>query len=118
MKPERDSNREDFRRIHWWWFGRKNTLLRGFLKELPRFITTAETSRHRFFQFLDRNVRPDNMLVNIGSDADSLLAVLSSRVNVCWSIEAGGWLGMGNDPRYSKSRTFDPMPFSHLGGVR
>ena len=111
VKPERDSNREDFRRIHWWWFGRKNTLLRGFLKELPRFITTAETSRHRFFQFLDRNVRPDNMLVNIGSDADSLLAVLSSRVNVCWSIEAGGWLGMGNDPRYSKSRTFDPMPF-------
>ena len=51
------------------------------------------------------------MLVCIGSDAGSLLAVLSSRANVCWSIEAGGWLGMGNDPRYSKSRTFDPMPF-------
>ncbi|RYZ87268.1 MAG: hypothetical protein EOP04_12085, partial [Proteobacteria bacterium] len=23
----------------------------------------------------------------------------------------GGWLGVGNDPRYSKSRTFDPFPF-------
>lgn len=24
---------------------------------------------------------------------------------------AGGWLGIGNDPRYSKSRCFDPFPF-------
>ena len=24
---------------------------------------------------------------------------------------AGGWLGLGNDPRYSKSRVFDPFPF-------
>ena len=23
---------------------------------------------------------------------------------------------MGNDPRYSKSRTFEPMPFPALGG--
>jgi hypothetical protein len=23
----------------------------------------------------------------------------------------GGWLGVGNDPRYSKSRCFDPFPF-------
>lgn len=23
----------------------------------------------------------------------------------------GGWLGVGNDPRYSKSRTFDPFTF-------
>ena len=111
VKPERDTNREEFRRTYWWWFGRKNTLLRGFLKDTPRFITTAETSKHRFFQFLDSNIRPDNMLVNIGCRAGNLLAVLSSRANVCWSIEAGGWLGMGNDPRYSKSRTFDPMPF-------
>ena len=108
VKPERDSNREEFRRIHWWWFGRKNTLLRGFLKELPRFITTAETSRHRLFQFLDRNIRPDNMLVNIGSDAGSLLAVLSSRLHIAWMLSLGGTLE--NRPRYNKTRIFDPFP--------
>ncbi len=26
-------------------------------------------------------------------------------------MRAGGWLGVGNDPRYSKSRCFDPFPF-------
>ncbi len=111
VKPERDTNREEFRRRYWWWFGRRHSMLRGFIEGIPRFIATAETSKHRFFQFIDSNVRPDNMLVNIGSDSRSLLAVLSSRIHVCWAIESGGWLGMGNDPRYSKSLTFDPMPF-------
>jgi hypothetical protein len=27
------------------------------------------------------------------------------------SLRAGGWLGFGNDPRYSKSHVFDPFPF-------
>ena len=32
----------------------------------------------------------------------------------CWSIEAGGWLGIGNDPRLSayESRTFEPYAIS------
>lgn len=116
VKPEREAkigrsaDMAEYAR-NWWLFGKVRNELRPVLKPLDRYIATAETSRHRFFQFLDTNIRPDNMLVCIGSDAGSLLAVLSSRVNVRWSIEAGGWLGMGNDPRYSKSRTFDPMPF-------
>ena len=111
VKPERDSNREDFRRIHWWWFGRRHTDLREFLRDQKRYIATVETSKHRFFQFLDGRIRPDNMLVNVGVDNPSLLAVLSSRWNVHWALSTGGWLGVGNDPRYSKSRTFDPFPF-------
>jgi hypothetical protein len=30
---------------------------------------------------------------------------------VIWAQRSGGWLGVGNDPRYSKSRCFDPFPF-------
>ena len=116
VKPEREAkvgrsaDMAEYAR-KWWLFGKVRSELRPVLEPLHRYVATVETSKHRFFQFLDANIRPDNMLVCIGSDAGSLLAVLSSRVNVCWSIEAGGWLGMGNDPRYSKSRTFDPMPF-------
>ena len=116
VRPEREakigrsSDMAEYAR-NWWLFGKVRKELRPVLEPLHRYVATVETSKHRFFQFLDASIRPDNMLVCIGSDAGSLLAVLSSRVNVCWSIEAGGWLGMGNDPRYSKSRTFDPMPF-------
>lgn len=40
-----------------------------------------------------------------------MLGVVSSRLHVTWALRAGGWLGVGNDPRYSNSRTFDPFPF-------
>lgn len=111
VKPERDQNREDFRRTYWWWFGRRHTDLREFLAGLPRYIATTETAKHRTFQFLDATIRPDNMLVNIGLDSSEHLAILSSRLHVAWALAAGGWLGVGNDPRYSKTRTFDPFPF-------
>jgi hypothetical protein len=54
---------------------------------------------------------PDNMLVCMGLDDAFFLGVLSSRFHVVWALRAGGWLGVGNDPRYSKSRVFDPFPF-------
>ena len=111
VKPERDQNNRKTYRENWWIFGEPRSDLRPVLEPLGRYMATAETSKHRFFQFLDANIRPDNTIVCIGLDVGSLLAVLSSRANVWWSIEAGGWLGIGNDPRYSKSRTFDPMPF-------
>ncbi|MEC5290495.1 DNA methyltransferase [Aurantimonas sp. C2-5-R2] len=111
VKPERGSNREAFRREYWWWFGRRHSDLREFLAELPRYVTTVETSRHRFFQFLDASIRPDNKLVNIGVDRAETIAALSSRAHISWALAAGGFLGVGNDPVYVKTRTFDPFPF-------
>ncbi|MGE0418089.1 MAG: class I SAM-dependent DNA methyltransferase [Acetobacteraceae bacterium] len=111
VKPERDRNNEEYRRTFWWLFGRRNTVMRGFCANLPRYIVTVETAKHRVFQFLDAAILPDNMLVAVGSDDASVLGVLSSRIHVTWALRAGGWLGVGNDPRYSKSRCFDPFPF-------
>jgi hypothetical protein len=109
VKPERDHNNERYRRENWWLFGRRNTELRAALNGLPRFIATAETSKHRFFVFLPASVLPDNMLVNIGL-ADALyLGTLSSRVHVTWSLAAGGTLE--DRPRYNKTRCFETFPF-------
>ena len=112
VRPERMSNREDFRRKYWWWFGRRHTDFRNFTSGLSRFISTVETSKHRFFMFLDSSIRPDNMLVNIGSDAAFLLAGLSSRIHVTWVLAVGGTLE--DRPRYNKTRCFDPFPFPEL----
>ena len=95
----------------WWLFGKPRQELRPALAGLPRYIATVETTKHRVFQFLDAAILPDNMLVAIGSDDAFHLGVLSSRFHAAWALRAGGWLGMGNDPRYSKSRCFDPFPF-------
>lgn len=55
VKPERDLNREKSRRENWWLFGRKNTDRRNAIEGLSRFISTIETSKHRFFVFLDKS---------------------------------------------------------------
>lgn len=111
VKPERDFNNMKSRREKWWLFGTTVPLLRKALKGLPRFISTPETAKHRFFVFLDEKVLPDNMLVNIALSDAFFLGVLSSRIHVTWSLAAGGRLGIGNDPRYNKTRCFDPYPF-------
>jgi hypothetical protein len=95
----------------WWTFGKPREKLRPALDGLPRYIATVETAKHRVFQFLGADILPDNMLVCIALDDAYHLGVLSSQVHVIWALRAGGWLGVGNDPRYSKSRCFDPFPF-------
>jgi SAM-dependent methyltransferase len=116
VKPEREAKTGASKDMQeyankWWLFGKTRSELRPVLAPLSRYITTIETAKHRFFQFLDASVLPDNMLVNIGIERPEPLAVLSSRMHVMWSIQSGGWLGVGNDPRYSKTKTFDPFPF-------
>jgi hypothetical protein len=107
----RDWNNRETYQQNWWIFGEPRAELRQALAKLDRYIVTVETMRHRVFQFLSADVLPDNMLVAIASADAFSLAILGSRIHVTWAIAAGGWLGVGNDPRYSKSRTFDPFPF-------
>jgi len=113
VKPERDAkvgrsaDMAEYAR-KWWLFGKVRTELRPLLRPLGRYIATVETSKHRFFQFLDRNIRPDNMLVCIGSDSANLLAILSSRLHTVWMLSLGGTLE--DRPRYNKTRIFDPFP--------
>jgi hypothetical protein len=118
VKPERDSNNRETYRTNWWIFGEPRRELRPALKNLSRYIATVETAKHRVFQFLDASILPDNMLVAIGIDDAYHLGMLSSRVHATWALRAGGWLGIGNDPRYSKSRCFDPFPFPDANAIQ
>lgn len=111
VKPERDQNNRATYRDNWWIFGEPRRELRPALFGLARYLATVETAKHRVFQFLDASILPDNMLVAIGLSDGYPLGVLSSRLHAAWALRAGGWLGIGNDPRYSKSRCFDPFPF-------
>lgn len=111
VRPERQQNRREASRRNWWVFGEARKDFRDFAVNLPRYITTIETAKHRFFQFLDASIRPDNKLVNIGLSSSLSLSCLSTRAHAYWSMSNGGWLGVGNDSVYVKTKTFDPFPF-------
>jgi hypothetical protein len=95
----------------WWLHGKPRPELRSYLARLLRYIVTVETTKHRTFQFLESQIRPDNMLIAVASDDAFVLGVLSGRVHTSWALAAGGRLGVGNDPRYNKTRCFEPFPF-------
>lgn len=106
----------DNMRENWWVFGRPRGALREALKGLPsegsdRFIVTPETSRRRYFTFLDGGTVPDNKLVVVASNDAYVLGVLSSRIHVAWMLAVGGRHGIGADPVYVKSQCFDAFPF-------
>ena len=111
VKPERDQNRREVRKRNWWLFGENVVQHRESVRDLSRYIATVETAKHRTFSFLSADVLPDNMLVCIASAEAWHLGVLSSRLHTIWAPAAGGRLGFGNDPRYNKTRCFDPFPF-------
>ena len=115
VKPERDAKgtTKDGAgyAAAWWLFGKPRQKMRKQLVGLPRYIATVETAKHRTFQFLDASILPDNMLIAIASDDALHLGVLSSSVHVPWALATGGRLGLGNDPRYNKSRCFETFPF-------
>ncbi len=111
VRPERDLNRREAFKRRWWVFGEPRKTFRPALEGLTRYIGTTETSKHRIFQFVPATTVADHMIIVIASDDAVRLALLSSRPHVVWATRAGGWLGIGNDPRYSKSRCFDPYPF-------
>jgi hypothetical protein len=111
VKPERDVNRDKDISARWWLFGRTRDEIRPALDNLSRYIVTVETAKHRVFQFLQSAIIPDNKLLVVALADGFHLGVLSSRIHCIWALRAGGWLGVGNDPVYVKSRCFDPFPW-------
>ncbi len=107
--PERQQNQRKSIRELWWRFGWERPLLRQALANLPRYVATTETARHRVFQFVNGSFVPDHMVIVIASDDAFILGVLSSYLHVRWALSSGGTLE--DRPRYNTRACFDPFPF-------
>lgn len=118
VKPGRDANNRASYQENWWIFGEPRRELRPALEGQKRYIVTPTTAKHRVFVFMDALIIPEDALITICSEDSYVLGVLASRMHVTWAIRSGGWLGVGNDSRYRKSRTFDPFPFPATDDLR
>jgi hypothetical protein len=111
VKPERDQNKDKDLREKWWLHRRNNEDLRNSTSGLAKYIVTVMTSKHRLFSFISSETLADQGLVVIASENTVHLGYLSSRAHIAWALAAGGRLGVGNDPRYNKTRCFETFPF-------
>jgi type II restriction/modification system DNA methylase subunit YeeA len=111
VKPIRDTNRRERTKQRWWIFGEARPGLRAVLSQIKRCIVTPEVSKHRIFIWMDTSVIPDHKLHVFARDDDYFFGVIHSRVHEVWTLAQCSWMGAGNDPSYSSSRTFETFPF-------
>ncbi|NVJ64326.1 MAG: class I SAM-dependent DNA methyltransferase [Flavobacteriaceae bacterium] len=111
VKPLRDTNRDAKRRSHWWRPGRTGEDIRNGLKEFSRYIATPRVAKYRLFVWFDKSINPDSAVVAIARDDDTTFGILHSKFHEIWSLRMGTFLGVGNDPRYTPSTTFETFPF-------
>ncbi|WP_206599636.1 MULTISPECIES: class I SAM-dependent DNA methyltransferase [unclassified Pseudovibrio] len=111
LKPIRAKNRDPKRRTYWWRPGRTGIDLRAGLSGLSKYIISPRVSKHRLFVWVDASINPDSATVAIARDDDTSFGILHSSFHEIWSLRMGTFLGVGNDPRYTPSTTFETFPF-------
>lgn len=109
VKPERDKNRDAWRRTHWWLHGRSGEDLRRALASMRRYVATPRVAKHRLFVWLDVAVLPDSAVVAIARDDDCTFGIVHSRFHGVWALRLG--TSLEDRPRYTATTTFETFPF-------
>jgi type II restriction/modification system DNA methylase subunit YeeA len=95
----------------WWLLQRRRSELLAALSSQSRYLATPRVSKHRFFVWLDPTIIPDTRLVTFRRADDTFAGILQSRHHEVWSLRFGGNHGVGNDPEYIHTSTFETFPF-------
>lgn len=95
----------------WWLHERPRPELRAAIAKLQRYLVTPTASRHRIFTWLSPPTLPDHQLIVIARADAYTLGVLQSHPHELWSLRTCSRLGVGNDPRYTPTTTFETYPF-------
>lgn len=111
VKPERLANRNPVLVRKWWLHGGPRPAMRNVLPSLTRCIATPAVAKHRIFVFVPKGVLPDAQLMVVLRDDDTTFGILHSRFHELWALRTSTRMGVGNDPRYTPTTTFDTFPF-------
>ncbi len=111
VKPLRDAVRRKNHREGWWLFGENRPGLRMKIGGMSRVICTPKVSRHRVFVWLPTIVSISQQFYIITRDDDTAFGILHSRFHEAWTLARASWHGVGNDPSYTPTATFNTFPF-------
>lgn len=95
----------------WWLHTRPRPDMRAALAGLTRYLATPRVAKHRLFTWVNSKVLPDCQLVVIARSDDTTFGILHSHFHELWSLRLCTFLGVGNDPRYTPTTTFETFPF-------
>lgn len=105
------SKRKIVIRDDWWLHRRSGAALRAAIAPLNRMIVTPRVGKFRVFVWMRANAIADSAAFIVARDDDTTFGILHSNFHELWSLRMGTFLGVGNDPRYTPSTTFETFPF-------
>ena len=111
VQPKRANLNRDGHRLYWWRHAESRPGMRQALQGLERFITTPRVSKHRVFSWQHSSCLADSAVAVITRADDTTFGIIHSRFHELWSLGLCTFLGVGNDPRYTPSSTFETFPF-------
>jgi len=111
VKPERIRNNRKLYADYWWRHVEPRQGMIAALAQVRRQIVTPRVSKHRLFVWRPTGVLADSATIVVARDDDCIFGILHSCLHEIWSLRLGTWLGVGNDPRYTPSTTFETFPF-------
>jgi len=61
--------------------------------------------------WFDERDLPDNLVIAIARNDNVSFGILESHYHEAWALARGAWIGVGNDPTYTPTATFETFPF-------
>ena len=112
VKPLRDQNRRDVRRIYWWRFGENAPKMRAALAALDYFFAVGEVSKWAIFVPCEKDWLPGNKNKAVASDDFYVLGLLTSSVHREWMHAQKGTLE--DRTAYTHDTCFETFPFPQI----
>ncbi len=109
VKPERDTNRRDVRRINWWKFGENASKMRNALSTLACYFAVPEVSKWAIFIPCPHEWLSGNKTKAVASDDFYIFGILTSKIHRIWMHAQKSTLKA--DIAYTHNTCFETFPF-------
>jgi hypothetical protein len=109
VKSERDMNKDQFRREHWWLLGRPVLAMRQAIQGLSRYIAGNRIGKRFLFAWQEPNVCPSDLTNVFAFEDDYAMGVLTSVVHQTWAHSESSTLRV--DLRYTPTSCFETFPW-------
>jgi hypothetical protein len=94
---------------HWWQLSYAREEMIGELKKLERYIVCGRVTKRPIFDFISRDIRPNDACAVFAHPDDYSYGILQSGIHWVWFTNRCSTLKA--DPRYTSNTVFDSFPW-------
>jgi type II restriction/modification system DNA methylase subunit YeeA len=112
VKPQRDGNKREHRRLNWWLHAETCPGMRKAIHGQRRFLSTPRVSKFRIFSWADSVVLPDDGIYIFARSDDYFFGIVHSHIHEVWARSQGTQVRERESGfRYTPNTCFETFPF-------